>query len=80
MAKLTGMKAIAVHENRSESTMLGWIRDLEYPATKIGGIWESSTEESEKWHKRQMALSAGLARNKKEEKKQQKEKKIETLI
>ncbi len=77
MAKLQGMKAIAAHEGRSESTMLTWIRDLDYPATKIGGTWESSTEESEKWHKKQMALASDFAPNKKKE---QKEKKIETLV
>lgn len=77
MAKLIGMKAIAAHVNRSEVTLLGWIRDMEFPAMKLGGIWESTTEDIEKWNKRQKALASGFARNKKEEKSK---KKIETLV
>jgi hypothetical protein len=78
MAKLSGMKAIAAHENRSEPTVLSWIKHMEYPAIKLGGIWESTTEDSEKWHKKRRALSSGFAPNKKEDKKAQT--KIETLV
>ena len=81
MAKLIGMKAIAIHENRSEATVLNWIRDLEYPAVKLGGIWETTTEDSEKWHKKQMAMSSGFAANKKKERNEKdRARKVETLV
>ena len=54
MAKLSGMKAICTYINRSEATVLGWIRDLGFPAKKLGGIWESTTDLADKWHLEQL--------------------------
>lgn len=42
-------------------------RNLQYTALKIDGIWESSTEESDKWHKKLKAMASGFAPNKKAE-------------
>lgn len=47
--ELIGMKAICQQVQRSEATVLIWIRDMDFPAKKIGGIWESSTEAIRKW-------------------------------
>ncbi len=49
MAALSGMKAICGYMGRSESTMLDIIRDLDFPAKKIKGIWESDTELADRW-------------------------------
>lgn len=76
MAKLIGMKAIAAHVKRSESTVLGWIRDMGFPATKLGGIWEAAMEDIEHWDRDQKALASGPARAGK----RQKDRKVETLV
>lgn len=55
MAPLSGMKAICKYMNRSESTMLTLIRDLDFPAKKIRGIWESDTLLADKWRVRVIA-------------------------
>jgi len=47
--ELQGMKAISGHVCRSDATVLAWIRDYDFPAKKIGGIWESTTEAIAKW-------------------------------
>jgi hypothetical protein len=49
MAALVGMKAICNYMARSESTMLTIIRDLDFPAKKLCGIWESDTELANQW-------------------------------
>ena len=54
MAALVGMKAICNYMARSESTMLTIIRDLDFPAKKICGIWESDTELADKWRIKQI--------------------------
>jgi len=47
--RLEGMLAICQYVNRSESTVLIWIRDMDFPAAKVGGIWESSRKAIDKW-------------------------------
>lgn len=50
--QLTGMKEICSYENRSEATVLAWIRGQRYPASKIGGgIWVSSKAAADKWRR-----------------------------
>lgn len=51
MAALTGMKAICTHMNRSEATMLALIREYDFPARKLRGIWETDTELVDEWRK-----------------------------
>lgn len=55
MSALVGMKAICAYMARSETTMLGIIRDLDFPAKKIYGIWESDTELVDKWRVSQIS-------------------------
>ena len=54
MAGLSGMKQICLHCNRSEATILAWIRYRDFPAVKITGSWESDTETIDKWRKKQI--------------------------
>jgi predicted DNA-binding transcriptional regulator AlpA len=54
MVGLSGMKQICLHCNRSESTILAWIRERDFPAAKITGSWESDTERIDKWRKKQI--------------------------
>lgn len=46
---LTGMKDICRYVSRSESTVIGWIRDEDFPAKKIDGIWEAHTAMVDAW-------------------------------
>ena len=57
MTALSGMKAICKHFDRSEVTVLALIRDEDFPATKIGGIWESDTELISEWRKNRIATA-----------------------
>lgn len=60
MSALSGMKAICGYMGRSESTMLTIIRDLDFPAKKICGIWESDTELADKWRVGQISGPAAF--------------------
>jgi hypothetical protein len=51
MSALPGMKEITRYCNRSESTILKWIRILDFPAAKFVGGWESDTELVDEWRK-----------------------------
>ena len=56
MTALTGMKEISDHVQKSESTILGLIRDCGFPAVKITGkIWESDTDLISAWRKKMIA-------------------------
>jgi hypothetical protein len=54
MSGLPGMKDICKHCNRSPATILAWIRDRDFPATKIGGSWESDTDLIDDWRRKQI--------------------------
>ena len=54
MASLTGMKAITDYVKRSEVTVLKLIRAEDFPAKKLGGIWESDTELIDEWRKKKI--------------------------
>lgn len=47
--RLCGMKEIANYARRSESTILAWVRDMDFPAKKVGGIWESNSAAVDRW-------------------------------
>jgi len=54
--QLQGMKEICSYVNRSEATVLSWIRSRAFPASKVGGgIWESDKTEVDQWRKDQVA-------------------------
>ena len=60
MSGLSGMKAIGGYVNRSEVTVLKWIRELRFPSSKIGGgIWESDTELIDRWRRQQIEADEG---------------------
>ncbi len=52
---LTGMKAICTYVNRSEATVLDWIRTRDFPAKKLGGIYESDTASIDVWRTERLA-------------------------
>jgi len=54
MGGLSGMKQITRFCNRSEATILAWIRERDFPACKITGSWESDTELIDQWRKKQI--------------------------
>ena len=47
--KLKGMNDICNYTGFSESTILIWIRDRDFPAKKVGGSWISTTKQVDKW-------------------------------
>jgi len=49
MAGLSGMKDICNYVSMSEATILNWIRTMDFPAKKLGGIWMSDTELIDRW-------------------------------
>lgn len=51
---LSGMKEICSYANRSEPTILDWVRSLDFPAKKLGGQWESNTALIDAWKVRQI--------------------------
>jgi len=50
-ARLTGMKEISDSMGRSEDSVLRLIREYNFPAKKVLGIWESNRELIEDWQK-----------------------------
>ena len=56
MPNLPGMKEITRYCNRSESTILKWIRGFGFPAVKILGSWESDTDLIDEWRKNQISV------------------------
>lgn len=49
MAKLIGMLQICGYVNFSESTVLEWIRNYQFPACKLKGIWISEQSLVDAW-------------------------------
>jgi hypothetical protein len=46
---LSGMKEICLYIKRSEVSVLRLIRDYDFPAKKVLGIWESHTALIDQW-------------------------------
>ncbi|MBU0994878.1 MAG: hypothetical protein KJ737_20495 [Proteobacteria bacterium] len=51
---LTGSKEIQGFVGRSWTIVYKWIKEKEFPAVKIDGIWESDSELILEWRKRQI--------------------------
>lgn len=51
---LSGMDEITEYARRSSVTILDWIRNMNFPARKIGGIWESDTSLIDQWRREQI--------------------------
>ena len=49
MAGLSGLKEIAAHMRKSETTVLKLHREYALPMRKVGGVWESHTESIDRW-------------------------------
>ena len=46
---LTGRKEILEYARRSWQTVERWIKEEEFPARKLDGVWESSTDLIDEW-------------------------------
>ncbi len=51
MPGLIGMKQIRTAYDRSEATILKLYHTAGFPMTKIGGQWESTTEDIDEWRR-----------------------------
>jgi hypothetical protein len=51
MPGLVTMNEICAHVRRSEATVLKLYWTSGFPMTKIGGSWESSTEDIDEWRR-----------------------------
>jgi hypothetical protein len=53
------MKEICLYVNRSEATVVRWIKELAFPASKInGGTWESDRGLIDGWRKKAISVTA----------------------
>jgi hypothetical protein len=59
MPGLSGMKEIVGYAKRSESTIMIWIRDMGFPATKVTGSWMSDTDLIDDWRKSLISENGG---------------------
>ena len=46
---LVGMKEICKYVSRSEATVIGWIEKEDFPAKRIGHIWEAPVCKVDEW-------------------------------
>lgn len=49
MARLEGMNQICDYAKRSDATVLAYIRQMDFPAAKLGSIWISDTDKIDDW-------------------------------
>ena len=54
---LTGRKQIAEFVGRSWDAVLRWIYERNFPARKMGGVWESDEELVREWRRNQILSS-----------------------
>jgi predicted DNA-binding transcriptional regulator AlpA len=52
---ITGKKSIEKICGRSWDTILRWINELEFPACKMDGVWQSHCELINEWVKEKVA-------------------------
>lgn len=53
---LQGMKEICLYVNRSEATVVRWIKEFAFPASKIaGGTWESDKALVDDWRRKSIS-------------------------
>lgn len=56
---LQGMAEIRQYVNRSEATVMDWIRNQGFPASKLGGgTWESTKSAIDEWKRKQVQNAA----------------------
>ena len=55
---LQGMKAICAYMDKSEPTVLRYIRTLDFPANKVNGEWVSDAALIADWRRRLIARQA----------------------
>ena len=48
---LHGMDAICEVARRSDTTILRWVREKDFPAVKEGGVWISDRVKIQEWYK-----------------------------
>lgn len=53
---LQGMKEICRYMGKSESTILRYIRNLDFPATKVGGEWVSDMQLIVEWRQKKIII------------------------
>lgn len=51
---LVTLEEIAIYSGRSKNTILKWVDDDNFPATKVDGRWESNTELIDNWQRRRI--------------------------
>jgi len=51
---LTGKKRIMAFVGRSWPTIMLWVEEMNFPARKLNGVWESDTELIIEWRKKEI--------------------------
>lgn len=54
---LSGMSEICQYVRRSHDTVLNWIRTMDFPAKKIGGVWESDRVLIDEWRRGEIQVT-----------------------
>jgi hypothetical protein len=57
---LTGRKEILEYTRRSWQTIREWIRKEDFPAKKLDGVWESSTDLIDEWKKEKITSNTSI--------------------
>jgi len=56
---LTGLGMIAGFTNRSRDTVRKWIKERDFPAVQLDGVWTSDMQSVVQWHQRQIGAQQG---------------------
>lgn len=54
---LSGLEEIAQYARRSKATVLDWIRNKDFPAAKLGHVWESDKGLIDQWKRDRIEMS-----------------------
>lgn len=51
---LVTLEDIAIYSGRSKNTILKWVEEENFPASKVDGRWESNADLIEDWQRRRL--------------------------
>jgi|GEM_PF-2369206 len=57
---LSGRKQISTYVRRSWNTVMVWVRERDFPAAKIDGVWESHPDLIDQWRQEQINQNRSL--------------------
>ncbi|GAB6113424.1 helix-turn-helix domain-containing protein [Desulfomicrobium salsuginis] len=58
---LSGLEEISQYARRSKATVLDWIKNEDFPAAKLGRVWESDRLMIDEWKRERIEMSRSKA-------------------